>query len=115
MAIATDFNISEIQALIFKPGPEPAPGVSNRYAPHALPPTVGPREYPDRDAVPSAGWTRRAVIPAGTEFVVRTIDPIDVRQPDPRQHFLASVERDVLDVPRRFCGWSSHFALGTIT
>ena len=26
------FNISEIRALTFKPGPEPAPGVSNRYA-----------------------------------------------------------------------------------
>ena len=37
------------------------------------------------------------MIPAGTEILVRTIDTIDVRRPDPRQHFLASIDRDVLD------------------
>ena len=51
----------------------------------------------DSDIEPATGWNRASTIPAGTEMLVRTIDHIDGRRPDPRQHFLASVERDVLD------------------
>jgi hypothetical protein len=74
------FNIAEIQSLMFNtPPPFAEPG------------------YADTDVAPSAGWSRGAVLPAGAEVVVRTIDPIDTRQPDSRRHYLASIERDVLD------------------
>ena len=55
------------------------------------------RGYADSDAPPASGWSRHATIPANTEIVVRTIDRIEVRQPDPRQKYLASVDRDVID------------------
>ncbi len=84
-------KIDEIQALVFNPGPTGAT-TADRYVPDP-----GPAGYVDSDVMPAAGWTRSAVIPAGTEIVVRTIDPIDVRQPDPHRQFLATVERDVLD------------------
>jgi hypothetical protein len=91
------FNISEIQSLEFNRSKSPEAGASDRYAPDAVTPAFAERGYADTDAAPTAGWTRRAVIPAGTEIVVRTIDPIETRQANPRQHFLASVESDVLD------------------
>lgn len=102
------FSIYEIQSLTFNP---PVPPVTSSYAPPPPPPEppassyasqalpasyVGPG-YSDSDTAPTAGWARYAVIPAGTEIVVRTIDPIDVRQPNPRRQFLGSVDRDVLD------------------
>jgi hypothetical protein len=96
------FNISEIQTLVFRPGAGPDVGKSDRLAPGVVPPpVVAERGYADTDDVPGAGWTRTAVIPAGAEIVVRTIDPIDVRQPNPHQKFLATVERDVLDVNKK--------------
>lgn len=90
------FNISEVQSLIFNPGPPP----SSDYAPTA--PYPSPSAYPERgyadtNVMPDAGWTRSATLPPGTEIVVRTIDPVDVRHPDPSRHFLATVDRDVLD------------------
>jgi hypothetical protein len=83
------FNIVEIQSLIFTepPAQPPAPGPSG----------FAERGYTDTDIQPDAGWRRGATIPAGTEVVVRTIDPIDVREPDPRRQFLATVENDVVD------------------
>jgi hypothetical protein len=91
------FNISEIQSLFFKGPPPEADG----QAAEATPTTFAERGYDDTDVMPSAGWARSAVIPAGTEIVVRTIDPIEVRKPNPRQHFLASIERDVVDANGR--------------
>ncbi len=85
------FNISQIQSLVFA-GPLPTPVAS--IAPS---PSLVERGYVDSDVEPATGWNRASTIPAGTEMLVRTIDRIDVRHPDPRQHFLASVERDVLD------------------
>jgi hypothetical protein len=90
------FNISEIQSLLFN-GPPPE---TDGQAAEATP-TFAERGYDDTEAVPSAGWARSAVIPAGTEIVVRTIDSIKVRRPNPRQHFLASIERDVVDANGR--------------
>ena len=89
------FNIAGIQSLTFHP-PTPA-AASDGYAPEAVPPRFGERGYADSDEAPAAGWSRYAVLPAGTEIVVRTIDPINVRHPNPRQQFLASIDRDVVD------------------
>jgi hypothetical protein len=85
-------NISLIQSLVFS-GPLP----TSFPAPTTVPATLLERGYADSDLEPSAGWSRTSAIPAGTEILVRTIDSIDVRRPDPKQHFLASIERDVLD------------------
>jgi hypothetical protein len=90
------FNISEIQSVIFNPSPL-LTTASDGYPSDAAPATLAERMYLDTDETPSQGWSRAAVLPAGTEIVVRTIDPIEVRKPDRRQHFLASVERDVVD------------------
>ena len=90
------FNISEIQSLIFNPAPPP-PSAFGSNGPNTSVPTYRERGYADTDVAPSAGWTRSATLPPGTEIVVRTIDPIYVRQPDPDRHFLATVDRDVLD------------------
>jgi hypothetical protein len=91
------FKIAEIQSVVFN-GPVPrATRTNNNAAAGGQAIAFAERGYDDTDVVPTAGWTRNAVIPAGTEITVRTIDPIDVRRPDPRQHFLASIERDVLD------------------
>ncbi len=93
-----NFDITEITSLVFN-GPEAAEtGVSERYAPPA---EFAERGFADTDVEPEAGWTRSAVIPAGAVIAVRTIDPIHVRRPDPRQHFLATVEQDVLDADGR--------------
>jgi hypothetical protein len=78
------FNIVEIQSLIFTQPPAPE---TSGYP---------ERSCADTDLQPDAGWRRGAAIPAGTEIAVRTIDPIDVREPDPRRHFLATVENDVV-------------------
>lgn len=94
------FNISEVQSLIFNPEPAPPPPTASAPAPYAPYPnaaTYPERGYADTDVEPAAGWTRSAMLPAGTEIVVRTVDPIDVRQPEPHRHFLATVERDVMD------------------
>ncbi len=94
------FNIAEVQALIVSgPLPPPPQSAEGSYAPGAPPPppAFAERGYADTDVQPNAGWSRSGTIPAGTEIVVRTIDPIEARRPDPRQHFLASVEQDVLD------------------
>lgn len=91
--------ISEVQSIVFN-GPPPPSRAQAGYSPYeanAAPVSFVERGYPDTDAEPSAGWSRYSTIPAGTEVVVRTVDPIDVRHPDPRQHFLAVVDRDVLD------------------
>jgi hypothetical protein len=78
------FSIAEVQSLIFN-------------QPRAPEPSEYPeRSYIDTDVEPDAGWRRGASIPAGTEIAVRTIDPIDVREPDPRRHFLAIVDSDVV-------------------
>ncbi len=88
------FNISEIQSLILNPesiaNPDP-------HGSGAEPTAFVERVYADEDTASNAEWSRSAMIPAGTEIVVRTIDPIEVRQPDPRRHFLASIEQDVRD------------------
>ena len=95
-------NISQIQSLVFS-GPLPTAAAApaaysyTNYGPTPAPPTLAERAYVDSDVEPSTGWNRSSTIPAATEIMVRTIDPIDVRRPDPRQHFLASIERDVLD------------------
>jgi hypothetical protein len=86
------FNVSEVQSLTLNPRTS---ADSNQYDPG--PATSPERVYVDEDAAPGAGWSQSAVIPAGTEILVRTIDPIEVSRPDPRQHFLASLERDVRD------------------
>ena len=103
------FSTYEIQSLTFNSPPPPPPPAAppsaaaptEAYAPAAYPPAAPAsfveRGYADTDQEPAAGWARSAVIPAGVQIVVRTIDPIDVREPDPRQHFLASVDQDVLD------------------
>jgi hypothetical protein len=78
------FNIVDIQSLIFT---QPSAATTSDYT---------ERGYADTDIEPAAGWRRGATIPAGTEIAVRTIDPIDVREPDPRRQFLATVENDVV-------------------
>ncbi len=90
------FTIDEIQSLVFNTA-TPNGAVSERYAPTATQASYDERGYADTDVTPSAGWTRYAVIPPGAEIIIRTIDPIDVRRPDPRRHYLATIERDVLD------------------
>jgi hypothetical protein len=95
-------NISQIQSLVFS-GPLPTAAAAptaysyTNYPAPPTPPTLAERAYVDSDIEPTTGWSRSSTIPAGTEIMVRTIDPIDVRRPDPRQHFLASIERDVSD------------------
>jgi hypothetical protein len=95
-------NISQIQSLVFS-GPLPTAAAAptaysyTNYESTPTPPTLAERAYVDSDVEPAAGWNRTLTIPAGTEILVRTIDPIDVRRPDSRQHFLASIDRDVLD------------------
>jgi hypothetical protein len=95
-------NISQIQSLTFS-GPLPTPAAVpsaysySSYAPPATAPGFAERAYVDSDVEPAGGWNRTSTIPAATEIQVRNIDAIDVRRPDPRQHFLASIERDVLD------------------
>ncbi len=100
------FKIDEIQSLIFNrphattsaaamaspppPRPPPPPSVD----PGAMPP---PQAYEDTDTPRGGTWARHAVIPAGAEIAVRTIDPIDVRDADPHRHFLATVVNDVFD------------------
>jgi hypothetical protein len=96
------FPISQIQSLIFSgPLPPPAPVPTSytpaSYEPNATGPAFAERGYVDGDVEPKAGWSRTSTVPASTEILVQTIDPIDVRRPDPRQHFLASIDRDVLD------------------
>jgi hypothetical protein len=95
------FPISQVQSLVFT-GQLPAAAVPSAYSPvsydpNAAPPNFGERGYVDADAEPRTGWSRTSTIPASAEILVRTIDPIEVRRPDPRQHFLASIDRDVLD------------------
>ena len=89
------FNIKEIQSLVFNGDGSvtrvPTAFESDRSAPFAE------RGHVDTDITPSAGWHREAILPAGTEIAVRTVDAIEVRHPDPRQHFLATIERDVPD------------------
>src|ERR1700689_2137310 len=100
-------DISQIQSLVFG-GPLPPP-VS--YDPQAAQATFAERGYVDADVEPKAGWSRSMTLPADTEIQVRTIDSIDVRRPDPRQHFLASIEKDVLDSDGRVAiprGSSAH-------
>lgn len=112
------FNISLIQSLVFS-GPLPTstalpatvPTEYSSYSPSAGAPTLVERGYVDSDVEPTAGWSRTSSIPASTEIIIRTIDPIDVRRPDPRQHFLASIDRDVLDSDGRVAiprGASAH-------
>ncbi len=96
------FPISQVQSLVFT-GPLPAAAVPSAYTPvsyepgNPASPNFAERGYVDADVQPKAGWSRTSTIPASAEILVRTIDPIDVRRPDPRQHFLASIDRDVLD------------------
>jgi len=103
------FNVSQIQSLVFS-GPLPS-STDASYNPSAAAPTLAERGYVDPDVEPKAGWSRTSSIAAGTEIMVRTIDTIDVRRPDPRQHFLASIEKDVLDSDGRLAiprGSSAH-------
>ena len=80
------FNITEIQSLVF-----------NRNVGTA----AVPGRYVDTDESAGPRWRRQAVVPAGVEIVVRTIDPIDVREPEPHRMFLASIDRDVRDASGR--------------
>ncbi|HTB19435.1 MAG TPA: hypothetical protein VK708_15045 [Bryobacteraceae bacterium] len=103
------FKISQIQSLVFS-GPLP-PSEFGSYDPNAAAPALVERGYADPDIEPKAGWSRSSTIAAGAEIMVRTIDAIDVRRPDPRQHFLASIEKDVLDSDGRVAiprGSSAH-------
>ncbi len=55
-------------------------------------------DFDDRDAPPNAeGWQRHTTIAPGSEIVVRTIDSIRSSAADPKRHFLASIDRDVMD------------------
>jgi hypothetical protein len=85
------FNIAEIQSLIFTQTALPPPPPQTSAYPYPE------RSYADTDVEPAGGWRQGATIPAGTEITVRSIDPVNVREPDPRRHFLATVENDVLD------------------
>lgn len=80
------FNITEVQSLLFNRnvGTAAVPGTSL-----------------DTDESAGAGWRRDAVVPAGVEIVVRTIDPIEVREPESHRMFLASIDRDVRDARGR--------------
>lgn len=91
------FTIGEVQSVVLN-GQTPVASDTGYETPA---PAFAERGYSDEDAEPSGGWTQSAVIPAGAEIAVRTIDPIDLRRPDPRQHFLASVENDVMDATGR--------------
>jgi hypothetical protein len=112
------FQISQIQSLVFSgplptmtPSPASAATTYTSYEPSAGSATFAERGYVDSDAEPKAGWSRTSSIPAGTEILVRTLDTIDVRRPDPRQHFLASIEQDVLNSDGRIAiprGASAH-------
>src|SRR5690242_18193963 len=86
------FRIDEIQSMIFnsQPPPESSANRSNEPPPEPAP------SYDDPDDR-SGQWTQSAVIPAGTEIVVRTIDRIETRSADPHRHYLASIDRDVSD------------------
>ena len=107
------FDISQIQSLVFS-GPLPAAmpaSAPTGYDPNASASTFAERGYVDGDVEPQAGWSRSMTIPGGAEIFVRTIDSIDVRRPEPRQHFLASIEKDVLDSDGRVAiprGSSAH-------
>jgi hypothetical protein len=93
------FNISQIQSLVFS-GPLPPSAIApapSGYDPNTAAPSFAERGYVDGDVAPKTGWSRTSTIAAGTEILVRTIDSVDVRRPDPRQHFLASIQKDVLD------------------
>jgi len=81
------FNINQIRSVMFNnpPGQQ----------------AFADRGYQDPDRASGAAWNRADTIPAGTEVVVRTVDPIDVRQADPGRHFLATVDRDVRDANGR--------------
>jgi hypothetical protein len=100
------FNIAEIQNLIFNNGqppapPPPPPAAYNNYPPPPAPPqgaqNFADRTYQDADVPPPNGWNHAGTLPPGTEVVVSTIDRIDVRHADPRQHFLATVASDIRD------------------
>jgi hypothetical protein len=41
------------------------------------------------------------MVPAGVEIEVRTIDPIEAREPEPHRMFLASIDRDARDASGR--------------
>ena len=106
-------DISQIQSLVFTgPLPPPmAPTGAVSYDPNSPASGFAERGYVDSDVEPNGGWSRTSTVPAGTEIQVRTIDKIDVRKPDPRQHFLASIERDVMDSDGRVAiprGASAH-------
>ena len=82
-------NISQIQSLVFS-GPLPtADGFPDglpytNYEPNASPLRRLPSAATSTPmSNPRAGWSRTSTIPAGTEIMVRTIDPIDVRAPGP--------------------------------
>lgn len=85
------FNIHEVQSIVFTGGGDQT---ADRLAPGS---SFGSQGYQDTDETPTAGWTRASAIPAGAELVVRTIDPIEVRRPDPHRQYLATVENDVRD------------------
>lgn len=87
------FDIAEVQSLIVD-GPAPTAYMGSVPTVPVSYPEPG---YPDADLEPQRGWSRSAMIPVGAQLVVRTIDRIEVRKPDPHQHFLASVGRDVID------------------
>ena len=80
------FNITEIHSLMFNRdgGAVAVPG-----------------RYVDTDESAGARWRRHAMVPASVEIEVRTIDPIDVREPESHRMFLASIDRDVRDVSGR--------------
>ncbi len=114
------FNISEIQNLMFNGPRAPGDATAEHFGPGAPPPPPPPgrpAEYAEMDAPPAGGWNRHAMIPAGTEIVVRTIDRIDANAADPRRAFLASIDRDVTDangnlaIPR---GSSAHLIVGNV-
>ena len=86
-----EFGISEVQMLMVNGTPDrPGPGDMPQHYDRG-------GEYEDTDAAPGGEWTRHAMIPAGTEIVVRTVDPIRTRDASTAHRYMASIERDVVD------------------
>jgi hypothetical protein len=92
-----EYGISDVQALMVNAGQDP--NSADRSMPVGGMQNYDRREgqYEDTDVAPGGGWTRHAMIPAGTEIAVRTIDPIRARDASPAARYTASIERDVVD------------------
>lgn len=104
------FSLAEVRNLMFNPGPPPGAMPPSSMPPASMPPSgmassglppatlqSRPPEYDDLNAPRGPNWNQTAVLPPGTELVVRTIDRIDANAADPNRRYMASVERNVVD------------------